>query len=236
MKTSKLFILATFALLLFSYSNSSASNETETRKVAAFTSIKVSSGIDLFVKMGDSEKLTVVADDDLIDDLVTEVSGGVLKIYMKDRFLSFDFGFNKERKVYVTAKTLEAISASAGSDVYSEELLTAESLKLDISSGSDLKIEVEAGNLSIDASSGSDATLTGRAKNFDADASSGSDLYADGLKTKICRVEVSSGSDARVYVTDELYAHASSGGDIRYSGDPTHKDVHESSGGDVSKK
>ncbi|NOY95725.1 MAG: DUF2807 domain-containing protein, partial [Chlorobi bacterium] len=51
-----------------------------------------------------------------------------------------------------------------------------------------------------------------------------------------CRVEVSSGSDASVYVTNELYARASSGGDIRYSGNPEHKDIRESSGGDIYKR
>jgi hypothetical protein len=224
------------ALLVLATTSLSASNETENRKVAAFTSIKVSSGIDLYLKMGDTEKVTVVADDDQIDDLVTEVSGGVLKIYMKDRFLNFNWGINKERKVYVTVKTLEALSASAGSDVYSESVITSENLKLDISSGSDLKIEVDASELWLEASSGSDAKLRGKAKNFRANASSGSDLNAEELKTKICKVEVSSGSDAKVYVTDEFYANASSGGDIQYSGEPTHKDIHESSGGDVSKR
>jgi len=36
-----------------------------------------------------------------------------------------------------------------------------------------------------------------------------------------------------VNVSEELYANASSGGDVKYSGNPKKKDIHESSGGDV---
>jgi hypothetical protein len=39
-----------------------------------------------------------------------------------------------------------------------------------------------------------------------------------------------------VNVTDELYAKASSGADVRYYGNPQVKDIDESSGGDVSHK
>ncbi|MDO9040398.1 MAG: DUF2807 domain-containing protein, partial [Bacteroidota bacterium] len=56
---------------------------------------------------------------------------------------------------------------------------------------------------------------------------------ASELQTRKCTASVSSGSDIRVYVTDELNANASSGGDIIYSGNPARKDINESSGGDV---
>ncbi|NOY97361.1 MAG: DUF2807 domain-containing protein, partial [Chlorobi bacterium] len=97
--------------------------------------------------------------------------------------------------------------------VESENTITGDELDIKVSSGGDVKMEVKVVKLKVKSSSGSDVKLTGIAKEFDADASSGSDIHAAGLKTKYCRVEVSSGSDASVYVTNELYARASSGGD-----------------------
>jgi hypothetical protein len=235
MKTVKQLFFLTFASLFLGFSlTSNASSEKENRKVSGFTAVKVTSGIDLYVKMGDTEQVTIVADDDVINDIITEVKDGVLKIYQKNHL--FRWNWNKERKAYVTVKVLEEITASAGSDIKSENTISGNDLKIDVSSGSDLKMQVEVENLSLGSSSGSDVTISGTAKNFKADASSGSDIDASELKTKICRVEVSSGSDASVYVTDELEAHASSGGDIKYSGDPQSKDIHKSSGGDVYKK
>jgi hypothetical protein len=104
------------------------------------------------------------------------------------------------------------------------------------SSGSDLTIDVFYKNLKLDTSSGSDANLSGKVKYLTASSSSGSDLDARNLESVICNVSVSSGSDATVNVSEELEASASSGGDIDYYGNPSVKNIDESSGGDVSHK
>ncbi|NQU85117.1 MAG: DUF2807 domain-containing protein [Mariniphaga sp.] len=232
MKTKKQWFIFLLTLFIAGISgNANASTEKENRKTSDFNSIHVSTGIDLFLTMGSDEKVTIVADDEIIDDIITEVKNGVLKIYQKNRM--FRWNFNKERKAYVTVKTLEKLHASSGSDVISENTITGDELEVRVSSGSDIKIEVEVNSLDLKSSSGSDARIAGKAKYFKADASSGSDIKAQDLKTKNCEVEVSSGSDASVNVSGELIARASSGGDINYYGNPESKDTHESSGGDI---
>jgi hypothetical protein len=71
---------------------------------------------------------------------------------------------------------------------------------------------------------------------MEAEASSGSEIRAEELESVICKVNASSGSDIIVNVSEEIYAKASSGSDIRYYGNPQIKDINESSGGDVRKK
>ena len=56
------------------------------------------------------------------------------------------------------------------------------------------------------------------------------------LESTICKLRASSGSDITVKVSNELYAKASSGADIRYYGNPDIRDIDESSGGDVTQK
>ena len=234
MKTLKFLFLIVLVALVGANSTvlAGSSDETENRKVKDFDAIKVSSGIDLYLKMGDTETLKVVADEAIIDRVITEVKDGTLRIYMKKENW-FNWGDHKAKKVYVTVKELTSIDASSGSDVKSEGTLKGESLKVQASSGSDVEIDVFYKNLWIDTSSGSDAKLSGKVKNLEAEASSGSDIKARELESKICKVRVSSGSDATVSVSDELYAKASSGGDIRYYGNPSVRDTDESSGGDV---
>jgi hypothetical protein len=237
MKTMKYLFLFSLVILVGANSTVIAGNsdKTETREVRDFNAIKVSTGIDLYLKMGDTEAVKIVADDDIIDRLVTEVKDGTLRIYMK-RGDWFDWGGNKTRKAYVTVKEIVAVDASSGSDVKTENTLEGESLKINASSGSDVNMDLYFKNVSLNTSSGSDARLSGKVKTFEAEASSGSDIKAQELESKICKVRVSSGSDATVSVSDELYAKASSGGDVRYYGNPTIKDIEESSGGDVSRK
>ena len=211
------------------------SDKTEIRKVKNFNAVKVSAGIDLYLTMGNSEEVKIVADNDIIDELITEVKDGTLRIYMKKTKL-FSWGFNKTRKAFVTVKELQKIDASSGSDVKSENTLKGDNLTIEASSGSDVELELIYKNITLDTSSGSDAKLKGKAKTFNAEASSGSDIMARELETNICIVKASSGSDATVNVSDELYAKVSSGADVRYYGNPNSKEIDESSGGDVIRK
>ncbi|WP_163322461.1 head GIN domain-containing protein [Draconibacterium mangrovi] len=237
MKTfSKILFLFMIAVTSYGTVLAGHSDETQMRQISGFNAIKVSTGIDLYLTMGNTEEVKVVADDDIIDDLITEVEGGTLKIYMK-RNNWFNWGSgNQTRKVYVTVKELNELSASSGSDVESTNTLEGESLEVSCSSGSDLKIEVFYKNLSVDTSSGSDAKLSGKVKTLRVDASSGSDIKASDLESAICYANASSGSDITVSVSSELYANASSGSDINYHGNPEIRDIDESSGGDVSQR
>ena len=208
------------------------SDETQNRNVSGYHAIDVSTGIDLYITMGNTEEVKIVADDDIIDNIVTEVKNGTLHIYTK-RNNWFNWGGNKTRKAYVTVKELTEIDASSGSDVNSENTLEGEELEVSASSGSDVELDVHYKNFSIDASSGSDAEFSGKVKYLTAEASSGSDIDASGLESQICKASASSGSDISVRVSHELVARASSGADIQYYGNPAMKDIDESSGGDV---
>lgn len=211
--------------------------KSEDRNVRNFDAVKVSAGIDLYISMGDNESVKVVADDDIIENVKTEVRGGTLHVYMKDNnWLDniFNWGKSSSRKVYVTARELKSIDASSGSDVKSENTLKGDALKVEVSSGSDINLDVVYKEVSLSSSSGSDARISGRAKYFTASASSGSDINARELKAQICKVSASSGSDATVTATNEIKANASSGADVRYYGSPEIVDTDESSGGDVS--
>jgi hypothetical protein len=239
MKTTKLLFTLVLSILtcIGAMAANGNSDKTEIRNVSNFKGIKVSTGIDLYITMGTTEEVKIVADDEIIDDLITEVKDGTLRIYMKqsNNWFNWNSG-NQTRKAYVTVKELESIDASSGSDVKSENTLKGEDLEVSASSGSDVELDIYYKNLSLDTSSGSDAKISGKTKNFDAEASSGSDIKAQDLESSICKVKVSSGSDATVNVSDELYANASSGADVNYYGNPQVKDIDESSGGDVSQR
>ena len=231
MKTIKLLTLFLFAAASFQVV--AATTSRQTRSVSGFHGVSVTSGIDVFLTQKASEEVVVEANSDDIDKIITEVEGGVLKIYIKEKsWFNFDFK-NRPRKVYVSFKNLDKIDASAGSDVVSENRFKLDKVSIDSSSGSDVKLELDATEVRVGSSSGSDISLKGTANSFQADASSGSDIDAGELQSKNCDASASSGSDVKVNVTDKLNASASSGGDVYYSGNPKTKDINESSGGDV---
>jgi len=181
----------------------------------SFNEIEVSRGLDVYLTQGDQNSIEVEADENLQEIIVTEVRNNVLEIYADE-----NIRHSQSKKVYVTFKAVERISSSSGSDVYSTNTIKSEFLELSTSSGSDMELSIDTEKVSCDSSSGSDLKLSGKTNTLHAEASSGSDIKAGELTAVSSRVKASSGADITVNTSEELIAKASSGGDIKYFGNP----------------
>ena len=204
----------------------------ENRKVQEdFTKVKVSSGLDLYLSQGSSNKITVEADENLHDIIITEVKNGVLKIYSEENIWRA-----KARKVYVTVKTLEKLTATSGSDVYAKETIEVDTIEISATSGADIRISLDANSVETSSTSGSDIEVSGRTENHASSATSGSSIDAYELYSKNTIVKVSSGADINIHASENIDARASSGGDIDFKGSPKKISKKSNSGGSVSAK
>ncbi|MGM5470035.1 head GIN domain-containing protein [Flavobacteriaceae bacterium LMO-SS05] len=181
----------------------------------SFDHIEVSRGLDVYLTQSDHERIEVEADENLQDIIITEVKGNVLKIYADENIRR-----SESQKVFVNFKTVSRISSSSGSDVFSTNTITTKKLELSTSSGSDMELHIDTEIVTCDSSSGSDLKLSGKTHTLYAEASSGSDIKAGNLNAISSQVKASSGANITVNTSEELIAKASSGGDIRYYGNP----------------
>jgi hypothetical protein len=203
----------------------------EKRSVSSFDEIKVSSGIDVFITQGNKEALEVVADDNLLEFIKTEVSSGCLRIYT-----DVNIRHSKSREVHLVYRQLRSINISSAGDVKGTNKMKANDLDIHLSSAGDLELTVSADQINCDISSSGDAHISGTADELDADLSSAGDLYAYDLIVKKARVQVSSAGNARIHATEEVYLKASSAGDIYYMGNPHTIHTNTSSAGSIIKR
>lgn len=186
----------------------------ETRSVnESFTAITASEGIDVYVTQDADFSIRVEADENVIELIGTDIEGGKLRVHAIENI------GRATKKVYVSLPEVTALYASSGADLRGEGTIEASKIRLDASSGADLRVVLQADEVEADCSSGADIVVSGRANLLYADASSGSDIKAQDLETQVCNANASSGADIRVYATQTLTAHATSGADIHYSGD-----------------
>jgi len=228
-----LFLVTSIAFIsscYFAFDNLGPMAEEE-RNVPDFDRLKVTSGIDVTLAQGNRHRVIIKANEDLIDDVETEVVNGTLKLNVDRKW--FRGGGSVEAEI--TFVELDMIDVSAGSDVESDGLLEFEDLDIEASSGSDLKLNLEAYSVQLRTSSGSDADLKGAARDFEAKASSGSDINAYDFEVENAILECSSGSDIKTHVTRTMKVKASSGSDVHYRGDPELLEVNTSSGADLIK-
>jgi len=221
----RLYVIAFFLFFFIS----AYSQNTQERNVGSFSEIKVGEAIDLYLIQGSEEKLRIEADPGDVDDVETRVSGGTLKIGMRPG------NYKHSVKVYVTYRKINALTATSASNVYTEGKLRSERLYISVSSAASAELEIEADLLSISASSSGDIEITGTAGRADIKVSSAGDVDAYDLVVNEMTVSASSAGDAKVYAKNSIQAHASSGGSIRYRGNPSQSQTDSSSGGSVRK-
>jgi hypothetical protein len=226
-------------LTLNSFFVFSQNMETQNRQVANFKEIRVGSGIDLYLKQGNTESLVLTAPSDKIGKIITEVRNGVLEIHLERNNWNWGWNWNTGKsspKVKLTFKDINKLMAGGGSDVYSEGRLLFDQIVIDASGGSDIKLDLTAEAVDCETSGGSDTVLTGSSKYFKGNASGGSDLKAKDFRTQSAKITSSGGSDAHIWVEAELIANASGGSDIYYYGSPKSVKVNKSGGSDISRR
>jgi len=206
--------------------------QTETRSLSSFKGIKVSQAIDAYLKKGDKESVRVEVTGGSPSDVITEVEGSSLRIKMRD---SHNFWSKVNVKVYVTYVTLEKISASSASSVFSDGIIKTNHLNIAASSAANIEVSLEASSVMVDTSSAGEVVLEGKSPELEVEVSSAGDVDAYKLECEKVIANVSSGGEAKLSVSKDLEAHASSGDDIRYRGNPSKTNTHSSSGGSVKK-
>lgn len=200
----------------------------------AFTTVDASSGWDVYLSQGSQVEVTAETDENLLELLEVEVRGNTLYIKTLDHE---NVGRATSKKIYVTyVDDLKNISASSGADVYAEDTLEGENLKIDVSSGAEVEAKAMVRKISLEASSGAGITVSGGAETVSLDVSSGADIDARELKAEDVDADASSGGSIETWAGNSITANASSGGDIEYWGNPKKRDIPKSVSGNVKSR
>lgn len=205
---------------------------TETRNANQdFKKIEVSRGIKVIVEQSDNKSITVKADDNLQQHIITKIENGVL-------IIESDESYNSTETPVVNVKmpVINGLSTSSGSEITSANTLITEKIDVKSSSGSEIKITVEADAITIESTSGSSIEASGKALKLETATSSGSTINAENLMTNEVISQASSGSSTSVYPIVKLDAEASSGSSINYHKIPKILSKKENSGGSVSEQ
>ncbi|MFN4364277.1 DUF4252 domain-containing protein [Chryseobacterium hispalense] len=234
----------------FTSQNTSSYLNGESRNVGEFSGIQVSTGVIVNFKQESPTTVKVIADADKLQYIVTKVDNGVLKVYVDNkgqRNLKF-----KNISVNVSSPRIDNIKTSSGAVFNAINNINENAVSVDLSSGSvvngtfnisdNAKVELSSGAVinstinssraNIKASSGAVANLNGRVDTGSIDVSSGAVCNAEKFQFSELEAEATSGAVVSGYAVDRLKATASSGGAIKYKGNPrVDSNISKTSGG-----
>lgn len=202
----------------------------ETRIVGNFTKLDVSGAFEVFLVQGNARELVIEADEDIIDRVITKVSGSELEIYMRSPLRSY-----KKMKVYLTFEEIDEIELSGAVKLRGGNLMQFNKLDLELSGACDVAFEMEAQHIDLDLSGASKLSLTGIVEGIKADCSGASELFLSELKATHIDFESSGASTAKFWVTESLNVDGSGASDVRYKGEPKTLNVNASGATTVKK-
>ena len=146
---------------------------TETRSTGSFSRLDISGSYRVVVRQDSSAKLTVTADDNLLQYIKTEVVGDKLKIYSSRSICT-----SGQSTVYVSVKDLTEMETSGATSVFSDGKLTVHDIEFRTSGATKLNLNLNADNVKTVSSGLTDIYLEGQAQSHKVETSGSSTLNA----------------------------------------------------------
>lgn len=196
-----------------------------------FTRVNIGSAFEATVTQGESYRVAVTVDDNLVQYLDVRVTGDTLRIGLKPlAALSLR---NMTLRAEVTLPDVEGLDFSGATRATVNGFKNDKRVDVTVSGASQLSGDLSSGELRVDASGASRVELTGSTGPLQATASGASTLRLAGVTATDARVDASGASNITVNASGRLTGGASGASSIRYTGSPSSVQVDTSGASSV---
>jgi hypothetical protein len=193
--------------------------KTESRQVSGFTSIHVSSSIDVYVSQDSVYSVKVETDDNLIGHVETYMEGNVLHVDIEKNYNPKP---TDALKVHVSAPALQKLTASGACDLYStERLVSDEMVSVKLTGASDAKLDLKAPKVTADLTGAGSLQLSGETKELQLKGTGSSEMECFGMLAENVSVKITGAGDADVFASVSLDVNVTGSGSVKYKGSPS---------------
>ncbi|PHR93497.1 MAG: DUF2807 domain-containing protein [Leeuwenhoekiella sp.] len=193
---------------------------TRERQVGSYDEIDVAGSFDVYLVAGSEGTVTVEAEENLQEYIITEVKGDKLKIHTKDGY-SLRSSRNKDIIITVPFKDIDKVSLAGSGDVMTKDAINAQSFRCALAGSGDMVLEVNAQDVRASLAGSGDLVVKGSAQEVELEVAGSGDLDASDLKSKDATARVSGSGDINLNCDGgTLKANVAGSGDIRYTGNP----------------
>ncbi len=190
----------------------------ETREVGSYTALASQGSMDVDITYGNSNSITVEADENLLPYIETSVENGKLTIKSKK---GINLKTNSKLIVYVTMAKINSLQQSGSGNINGSGAFTSDgktdvgvsgsgNLKLSFDSFKDIDLSV-SGSGNVDLKSGNTNSLS-------AKLSGSGNIDCSSVSSKDVDAKVSGSGNIKVYASNSIDAKISGSGNIFYKG------------------
>ncbi|MDT0685805.1 head GIN domain-containing protein [Autumnicola psychrophila] len=206
---------------------------TDNRSTPDYDEVQLVGFMNVELVAGTEGRLKVEAESNLQEYIITEVSGGILKISV-EKGVQIDPSRGNEIKITVPFEDLEGVSLTGSGDIWTRDKIKASNFSSSVTGSGDMNLDLNVENLEGAITGSGDVNFKGTANTFKCKVTGSGDFEAYDLKARFVEATVSGSGDVMVNVSEKLTARVSGSGDISYKGNPEKEDFKTSGSGSVS--
>ncbi len=202
----------------------------QSRDVSSFSEVALKGSMDAEIKVGSEFSVRVVADSDIIDNVLTEVRGGTLYLEMERG----SYRNIKKLDVFITVPKLEGLGIYGSGDV-DVDGAKSDKFELDLKGSGDATFEnSKFGEIEIDLAGSGNIRLDGSCEDLTLDLRGSGDVSARKMECASAEVDLKGSGDISFYASKNVSVSLRGSGDIDVYGRPDSIKSNVRGSGDVN--
>lgn len=208
---------------------------TENREVSAYNIISVNGNIDVVLVEGKEGKLTLKAEENLLDYIEISVNRDALKIKSKDRT---ELRPSKGKNILITVPIQEVrkLTLNGSGEIEGDVILKNDTLTLQVNGSGDMDVNVMTEDVKAMINGSGDITVSGKTDVFKATVNGSGDINGSQLSANNCEGKVIGSGDIYFHAKQKLNAKIIGSGDIEVNKSVIEIEKKIIGSGDVTKK
>lgn len=189
--------------------------KTHTMPLEAFTGIRLDGDADVFLVSDSSKVITIVAQDNVANNMEMKVRSGTLRISYRHCIK-----MHEPVKIYIPVKTIEELQIDGSGNMETKSQLTVKTLALKINGSGNLKLNLSAETIFSEVNGSGSIFLAGSAKHHKSQINGSGNLEAADLPTEKTEITVNGSGSCKVFAISKLEVLLRGSGDVVYKGSP----------------
>lgn len=189
---------------------------TETLYVDGFTGVRLEMSADVRITQGDEWEVTVEGKENIIEEIDTDVNGGIWEIDTDRCVTDVDY-----LRINITMPTIDYLKVSGSGDIVGDNVFEGNDIDIIVSGSGDIDVALDMNEVNSRVSGSGEITMEGITDELECRVSGSGDVSAFDLEASRADITVSGSGDVDVWVIDYLEVSISGSGDVSYRGYPT---------------
>ena len=186
----------------------------ENRNLRSFHAVQASGSLNVILERGHDESVRIEVRNIDPDEVITEVKGGVLKIYEKNGNWKKGSG-----TIYISYRSINGLSLSGSADVKCRDRISGREVAIKCSGSGNLTASsIDANQLVAQISGSGNLYLAGDVDSQILKISGSGNIEADDLECDDTQAQISGSGNMSLVAYDRLDVRISGSGNIRYRG------------------